>query len=198
MLCKRVAQNHGMKIGYARCSTDEQNLDAQLDALKAAGCEKIFIDEGVSGTVADRDGLSQALAAVMGPGAVLVVWKLDRLGRSLAFLIDLIDQIGRQGAGFQSLTEAIDSTTAGGKLIFHVMGALAEFERALIVERTLAGMKAAKGRGKHVGRPRKLTGAQIEHAREMIDGGRFTVAHMANLYGVDQSTLRRALNLQPN
>jgi DNA invertase Pin-like site-specific DNA recombinase len=123
----------------------------------------------------------------------LVVWKLDRLGRSLAHLIYLIDRIGKAGAGFQCLTEAIDTTTAGGKLVFHMMGAIAEFERSLIAERTRAGMKAAKKGGKHVGRPRKLTPAQIEHAREMIESGRLTKAYMADLYGMHPSTLYRAL-----
>ena len=137
-----------MKIGYARVSTDEQNLDLQLDALKEAGCEKIFTDEGKSGITKDREGLSQALLAVAESNNTLVVWKLDRLGRSLGFLCELIDKLKGQGAGFHSLTDGIDTTTTGGKLVFHIMGALAEFERDLIKERTKAGMKAAKKRGK--------------------------------------------------
>lgn len=142
---KRVRQNTGMKIGYARVSTDDQHLDLQRAALKAAGCERVFEDQGLSGVAITRPGLESALAAV-GEGDVLVVWKLDRLGRSLASLIGLIDDLGKQGAGFQSLSEHIDTTTAGGRLIFHVMGALAEFERSLIWERTKAGMQTAKCR----------------------------------------------------
>ena len=120
-----------MKIGYARVSTDEQNLDLQLDALKAAGCEKIFMDQGVSGITKERAGLSEALSSI-GKEDILVVWKLDRLGRSLGFLCELIEQLKEQGAGFHSLTDGIDTTTTGGKLVFHIMGALAEFERDLI------------------------------------------------------------------
>ncbi|MEO4045359.1 recombinase family protein [Hoeflea sp. CAU 1731] len=182
-----------MKIGYARVSTDEQNLDAQIDALNAAGCDRVFVDQGVSGATIERDGLDQALATVMGPGGVLVVWKLDRLGRSLSFLIDLIDQLGRQGAGFQSLSESIDTTTAGGKLIFHVMGALAEFERSLISERTKGGMAAARRRGKSIGRPKALSQAQVDHARERIAAGGETISGMADILAVDRKTLSRAL-----
>lgn len=181
-----------MKIGYARVSTEEQNLALQLDALKAAGCERIFSDEGVSGAVIERDGLSQALLGVR-EGDVLVVWKLDRLGRSLGFLIDLMEKLGKDGAGFQSLSDGIDTTTAGGKLVFHIMGALAEFERSLIGERTRAGMAAAKRRGKHVGRPWALKHEQIIHARKMIESRQETVSGMASVLGVDRKTLRRAL-----
>ncbi len=120
-----------MKIGYARVSTDEQNLDVQIDALNAAGCEKIFTDNGISGITKEREGLSEALSALEEGGNTLVVWKLDRLGRSLGFLCELIEKLKGQGAGFQSLTDGIDTTTTGGKLVFHIMGALAEFERDL-------------------------------------------------------------------
>ncbi len=181
-----------MKIGYARVSTDEQNLDLQRAALEAAGCEKVFEDWGVSGADFARPGLAAALAA-LGPGDVLAVWKLDRLGRSLGQLITMIDRLGKSGAGFQSLSEAIDTTTAGGRLVFHVMGALAEFERSLIGERTKAGMHAAKRRGKAVGRPRKLTAHQLDHARGLLTAGKETRAGVAELFGVDVATLRRAL-----
>ncbi|HEV7344988.1 MAG TPA: recombinase family protein [Devosia sp.] len=181
-----------MKIGYARISTEEQSLDLQRDALTRAGCEVLFEDEGISGTTARRPGLDEALAHI-GPGDVLVVWKLDRLGRSLPHLIELVRQLGERGAGFASLSESIDTTTAGGKLVFHIMGALAEFEHSLIRERVTAGIAAAKKRGKHVGRPRKLTPEQIEHAREAIEGGMQTSAGMAALLGVDHSTLWRAM-----
>ncbi len=183
-----------MKIGYARVSTDDQNLDLQRDALTAAGCKTIYEDQGISGASFTRDGLTEALNAV-GEGNILVVWKLDRLGRSLGDLIHIMDNLGKAGAGFVSLSEAIDTTTAGGKLLFHMMGALGEFERSLIAERTKAGMAAAKKQGLNVGRPRKLTEAQIQHAREMLDNGQLTVAYMANLYGVNKSTLWRALKV---
>ena len=126
------------KIGYARVSTNEQNLDMQLDALRAAGCDQIFQDEGISGAKIERDGLTQAFGALR-ESDILILWKLDRLGRSLGFLCDRIERFGNNGIGFQSLTDGIDTTTSGGKLVFHIMGALAEFERSLIGERTKAG-----------------------------------------------------------
>jgi DNA invertase Pin-like site-specific DNA recombinase len=130
----------------------------------------------------------------LGDGDVLVVWKLDRLGRSLPHLIEVIASIGRRGAGFRSLSESIDTTTASGKLLFHVMGALAEFERALISERTIAGMAAAKQRGIHVGRPRKLERQQVELARKIVGKGKETIAGMAEHYGVSSRTLGRELH----
>lgn len=181
-----------MKIGYARVSTDEQNLSLQCQALEAAGCERIFEDKGVSGGATKRPGLSAALAA-LAPGDVLTVWRLDRLGRSLPHLIELLDGVGKVGAEFHSLSESIDTKTAGGRLVFHMMGSLAEFERALIGERTKAGMKAAKRRGLHVGRPRKLTEHQLTHARSLIENGQETRKGAAALLGVDESTLRSAL-----
>lgn len=138
-------------------------------------------------------GLSQAIAAVE-RGDVLVVWKLDRLGRSLSFLIELIEKMKNDGAGFESVSDGIDTTTAGGKLVFHIMGALAEFERSLISERSKAGMQAARRRGKHIGRPHKLNREQISHAAQMIREGRETVAAMAGLLNVDRTTLYRALS----
>ncbi len=180
---------HGMKIGYARVSTDGQNLDLQLDTLKAAGCEVIYQDAGVSGATIERDGLSQALS-VFGEGDSLVVWKLDRLGRSLGFLCELVEYLGKQGAGFQSLTDGIDTTTSSGKLVFHIMGALAEFECDLIRERTKAGMKAAKKRGKHVGRPRSLTAQQVNYARELLDAGK-SRREIAELFSVSDNTVGR-------
>ena len=181
-----------MKIGYARVSTDEQSLELQMDALHGAGCEKVFTDHGISGAAIERDGLSQALSAV-GPGDVFVVWKLDRLGRSLSFLIDMIDHFGRQDIGFESLSDGINTTTAGGKLVFHIMGALAEFERSLISERTKAGMAARKRRGKHIGRPPALSAEQIEHARAAISNDTETLSGMASILNVDRSTLHRHL-----
>jgi DNA invertase Pin-like site-specific DNA recombinase len=181
-----------MIYGYARVSTDEQNLNLQLDALEHAGCEKIFKDGGVSGTATTRPGLDDALSHLQ-EGDVLTVWKLDRLGRSLPHLITVIEALQAKGAGFKSLSESIDTTTAGGKLIFHIFGALAEFERSLIAERTRVGLQAAKKRGKKLGRPMRLTREQIKHAEKMINSGQQTASGMAELYGVDRTTLYRAM-----
>ena len=143
-----------MQIGYARVSTDEQTLNLQLDALKAAGCERVFTDR-VSGAKAERPGLQQALDQLRA-GDTLVVWRLDRLGRSLRHLIETVTNLEQRGVGFKSLTEAIDTTSSGGKLVFHIFGALAEFERDLIRERTQAGLSAARARGRVGGRPKAL------------------------------------------
>jgi DNA invertase Pin-like site-specific DNA recombinase len=140
-------------IGYARVSTDEQDAALQLDALINAGCGAVFQDKA-SGASACRPALDDALKHLK-PGDTLVAWRLDRLGRSLQHLIAIVTTLEERRVGFRSLTEAIDTNTAGGRLLFHVMGALAEFERSLIAERTRAGMAAAKARGRHVGRPRK-------------------------------------------
>jgi len=147
------------KVGYARVSTEEQKVDLQLNALKQAGCEQIFMDEGVSGAKADRAGLKKALVSLQ-PGDTLVVWRLDRLGRSLINLVSLMSELGNRGIEFYSLMENIDTSSAGGRLVFHLMAALAEFERSLISERTKAGMEAAKLKGIHVGRPRRIKPAQ--------------------------------------
>src|ERR671937_1108019 len=143
-----------MLVGYARVSTNEQTLDLQKDALEKVGCKKIFTDTA-SGAKAERKGLEEALEYVR-EGDTLVVWRLDRLGRSLKHLIETISQLDTRRIGFKSLTENIDTTTSGGKLIFHVFGALAEFERDLIRERTQAGLLAARARGQHGGRPKVL------------------------------------------
>lgn len=184
-----------MNIGYARVSTEEQNLDLQRQALEAAGCEKIFEDHGVSGAATERPGLAAALAA-SGNGDMLVVWKLDRLGRSLPHLIDVITGLRDAGIGFRSLQEQIDTTSAGGRFYLHILAALAEFERELIAERTKAGMASARRRGIHIGRPRKLTTQQIAHARELIASGEETQAGAAALFGVNLATLRRALRVE--
>lgn len=181
-----------MKIGYARVSSGEQNLDLQRDALTAASCSIIYEDEGVSGVARRRPGLDQALA-VMKQGDTLVTWRLDRLGRSLPHLIELVAALQDRGCGFVSLNEAIDTGSAGGKLVFHIMGALAEFERALIVERTRAGMASARSRGRHLGRPRVLSSTQLRKAEEEIAADRETTASMAALLGVSRSTLWRSL-----
>lgn len=179
-----------MKLGYARVSTDEQNLDLQLRALEQAGVDRIFTDK-TSGSALRRPGLDAALAQ-LGAGDTLVIWRLDRLGRSLGHLIALVREIGERGAGFQSLNESIDTTSATGRLVFHLFGALAEFERGLIVERTRAGMAAARARGKHVGRRRSLTPAQLGHARTLLAAGDSAASVAASL-NVGRSTLYRAL-----
>ncbi|KUY85262.1 DNA resolvase [Burkholderia cepacia] len=155
-----------MKIGYARVSTEEQCLDLQLAALKAAGCDPIHADHGVSGSRFDRAGLREALQAAQ-PGDALVVWRLDRLGRSLSHLVEVVSDLGKQGIEFVSLTECIDTRSSTGMLMFHMIAALAEFERSLISERTRAGMAAARARGAKIGRPRKIStepqDTSIEH-----------------------------------
>ena len=156
-------------IGYARVSTVEQDTALQKDALRKAGCEKIFEDT-ISGAKADRPGLAAALAYLR-DGDVLVVWRLDRLGRSLPHLIETIGALDARGIGFLSLTESIDTTTSGGRLIFHVFGALGQFERDLIRERTKAGLTAAAARGRKGGRKPVVTADKLQRAREHIANG---------------------------
>jgi len=186
-----------MKIGYARVSTEDQNLDLQRQALEAAGCERIYEDRGVSGAAINRPALKRALKTAR-PRDVLVVWKLDRLGRDLRHLVNLAHELTAKGIGFKVLEgqgAEIDTTTANGRLIFGIFAALAEFERELISERTKAGMAAAKRNGKHVGRPRKLTEAQAALALTLIESGEETRASAAARLGVDVATLRRALRM---
>lgn len=179
-----------MKIGYARVSKDDQSLDLQIDALEQEGCNIIFKDEGYSGALSFRPGLEETLRK-LSEGDILVVWRLDRLGRSLEQLIDVINSLGNRGVSFKSLNESIDTTNAGGELVFHIMGALAQFERRLLSERTKAGLEAAKKRGKKLGRPFILNEQQINHAREMTSSGKVTVSEMAGILGVHRSTLHR-------
>ncbi len=154
-----------MLIGYARVSTTEQTLNLQLDSLKQAGCTRIFEDH-ISGTNAKRPGLHDAISHLR-VGDTLVVWRLDRLGRSLRHLIDTITALEAQGIGFKSLQENIDTTTSGGKLIFHIFGSLAEFERDLARERTQSGLEAARSRGRVGGRPKALSKSKAEMARRL-------------------------------
>ena len=179
-----------MNVGYARVSTEEQNLDLQRRSLRAGGCECVFEDCGVSGAARSRPQLDKTLASLK-RGDILVVWKLDRLGRSLSHLIEVVQTLGERGVGFLSMSEAIDTTTAGGRLVFHMMGALAEFERSLIAERTRAGMAAAKARGDAVGRPRKLTRNQLEHAQHLIEAEGVSVTSVARALHVSRATLYR-------
>ncbi len=178
-----------MNVGYARVSTGDQNLDLQRDALIAAGCEenRIFTDK-LSGSKDDRPGLAQALEYVRG-GDTLVVWRLDRLGRSLSHLIQTTTALEQRGVGFKSLQEGIDTTTSGGKLVFHIFGALAEFERSLIRERTNAGLKAARARGRNGGRPKKLDARKLAVAESLLKDPKLTVAEVAEQVGVARSTL---------
>ncbi len=163
-----------MLIGYARVSTHDQTLHLQRDALQKAGCKKIFTDQ-ISGTKTERKGLSEALSHLRA-GDTLVVWRLDRLGRSLRHLIDTITELHDRGVGFKSLQENIDTTTSGGKLVFHIFGALAEFEREIIRERTQAGLASARSRGRIGGRPKTLTPRKVQILRNMAADKSLTVA----------------------
>lgn len=181
-----------MMIGYARVSTEDQNMDLQIQALKRLGCDKVFTDHGISGSCTSRPGLDQAMTRLK-PGDKLVVWRLDRLGRSLTHLVRLLELLGRREVLFESLTEHIDTSSSGGRLVFHMMAALAEFERALISERTRAGMAAARSNGKHLGRPPLLSPEQAEQARQLLDSGKRSVRELAFELGVHPRTLTRVL-----
>jgi DNA invertase Pin-like site-specific DNA recombinase len=174
-----------MKVGYARVSMDDQNLDLQHDALKEAGCDKVFEDV-MSGAKADRPGLERALEQ-MRAGDVLIVWKLDRLGRSLKHLIEVVNDLDARGVGFISLTQQLDTTTPSGRLIFHIFGAMAQFEREVIRERTFAGLKAAKARGRVGGRRRVLSNAQIRQMQHMYHQQRMDREEIMEALGLDIS-----------
>ncbi len=176
-----------MKIGYARISTNEQNFSLQMDALEKADCGKIFHDQ-ISGAKTQRPGLDEALAYLR-EGDVLVVWRLDRLGRSLKHLIELVNVLEERGIGFQSLQESIDTTTSGGRLIFHIFGALAEFERNLIQERTHAGLSAARARGRTGGRPKSLDVKKTALLYRLYDEKKNSIQEICDLVGVSKSTL---------
>jgi DNA invertase Pin-like site-specific DNA recombinase len=180
-----------MKYGYARVSTDDQNPALQLAALKKAGCREVFKDEGISGATTKRPALARCLKTLQA-GDTLIVWKLDRLGRSLRDLIAMLDALRDRGVRFQSLTEAIDTETPTGRAMWQMIGVLAELERSLIAERTRAGVKAAQARGVKFGRKRKLTPQQVSHARKLIEGGE-AVPHVAKLFSVDRATMYREL-----
>jgi len=178
-----------MFVGYARVSTSDQTLDLQHDALTKAGCTKIFTDIA-SDAQAERKGLTDAISYVRA-GDILVVWKLDRLGRSLKDLISRITELNDRKIGFKSLTENIDTTTSGGKLIFHIFGALAEFERDIIKERTNAGLEAARARGKRGGRPKALSPEKIKLARRLYADTSTSVAEICKMLGISRHTLQR-------
>lgn len=180
-----------MLIGYVRVSTSDQNLDLQLDALKQVGCDKIYKDIA-SGVKTDRIGLSEVLKYIRN-GDTLVVWRLDRLGRSLRHLIDTINQINDQGSYFRSLQENIDTSTSGGKLIFHIFGALAEFERDIIRDRTKAGLEAARKRGKYGGRPKIMDKNKIALAKSLFKDKSNSIASICEVLEVSKTTLYRCL-----
>lgn len=181
-----------MKIGYARVSTDEQTLALQLDALQADGCDIIHEDQGYSGTATKRPGLTAALAALK-PGDVLTVWRVDRLGRSTAGLVLLLDDLHARNVEFRSIMDGMDTTTATGRAFYGIMSVLAQLERDLISERTKAGMKAAKRRGKVAGRPGALTPEKRDMATRLLAEGKGKGV-VARMIGVAPATLRRAMN----
>jgi DNA invertase Pin-like site-specific DNA recombinase len=180
-----------MLIGYARVSTADQTLDLQKDALEKAGCSRIFTDTA-SGAKAERVGLEEALSHLR-EGDTLIVWRLDRLGRSLKHLIETITKLNNRQIGFKSITEAIDTTTSGGKLVFHIFGALAEFERDIIRERTQAGLSAARARGRKGGRPKALTPKKAQMARALYNDKTNSIDDICRTLNISRATLYRYL-----
>ena len=181
----------GHFLGYARVSTTDQDAALQIDALTGAGCFRIFTDKA-SGSLESRPELDKLLDQIR-PGDTLVVWRLDRLGRSLRNLIDQFTALHERGIGFKSLQETIDTTSSGGRLVFHVFGALAEFERDLIRERTNAGLAAARARGRNGGRPALLTKDKLTTAKRLYEQQEMTVAKIGEVLGVSRSTVYRSL-----
>ncbi|MGB3767581.1 MAG: recombinase family protein [Phormidesmis sp.] len=196
-----------MKIGYARVSTTDQNLDLQTDALKEAGCKKIFSDtpkewpchRGVSGAKTERPGLDKALDQIR-KGDILVIWKLDRLGRSLSHLLSIIEDLKQKGVDFASVQDGFDTSTASGKMVFSVIGAMAEYERNLIRERTVAGLAAARARGRMGGRPKQLDEGQVKVATALAEAGKLTIKEICEQVGCSRSTYYRqvAPRLKPS
>jgi DNA invertase Pin-like site-specific DNA recombinase len=180
-----------MIVGYARVSTQDQSLELQLDALRVAGCEQIF-SEKITGKSRERPELTTCLK-MLRKEDVLVVWKLDRLARSLKDLVELINELESRQIGFRSVTEAIDTTTAGGRLVFHIFGALAEFEHNLIRERTIAGLAAARARGRKGGRKPSMSSADTRKAAAMLKDDKITKKEVAEHFGVSRLTLNKSL-----
>lgn len=180
-----------MIIGYARVSTQDQHPELQLDALNEAGCDQVF-QEKMSGTLRDRPELSLCLRTLR-KGDVLVVWRMDRLARSLKDLVEIIEDLQQRGIGFKSLTESIDTTSASGRLIFHIFGALSEFEHSLIVERTKAGLAAARARGRKGGRKPSMSASDIKKAAAMLSDPKTTKAEVAEHFKVSRTTLNASL-----
>lgn len=187
----KITKGYFMKIGYARVSTAEQNNDLQIDALQKEGCDRIF-EEKASGAQRDRPELKSALEYARA-GDTIVVWKLDRLARSLKQLIETVEGLEKRGIGFKSITESIDTSTSGGKLIFHIFASLAEFERNIIRERTSAGLESAKVRGRTGGRPSKLSLEDIEVAKTLLKNPEITAKEVAKRMGVSFATLYRLI-----
>jgi DNA invertase Pin-like site-specific DNA recombinase len=185
---EKAARRRHMRIGYARVSTDEQSLDLQFDALKKVGCKRIFTDRA-SAARGDRPGLADAVSHLHS-GDVLVVWKLDRLGRTVKGLVEFVAELQDRGVQFRSLTDGIDTTTPAGRFSFHVMASLAQMERELMAERTRAGLDAARRRGRVGGRKRRMTPGKVESARELLKGGMAPRVVAENL-GVSVPTLYR-------
>jgi len=188
----RYVAGMGSLIGYARVSTAEQSVYLQTDELRAAGCVKVFTEQ-VCGGVDRRPQLDRALEQLRA-GDTLVVWRLDRLGRSLRHLIDTVTGLDAQQVGFRSLRESIDTTTSGGRLVFHLFGALAQFEREVIRDRTVAGLASARARGRVGGRPPKLTADQVRTARRLYEERELTVAEIGRVLGVSRTSIYRALH----
>ena len=182
----------GMQVGYARISTGDQSLDLQKDELGHSGCEKLFEDV-ISGSKADRPGLAEALKFLR-EGDTLVVWKLDRLGRSLPHLLEVVAELEKRGIGFKSLREAIDTTTSGGRLVFHLFAALAEFERDIIRERTTAGLRAARARGRMGGRPKKMDESKVRQAQVLRDNLQLSVEEICGMLKISETTFYRYTN----
>ncbi len=193
-----MMENSGRIIGYARVSTEDQHLDLQLNALKLAGCSAVFEDHGVSATAKLRPGFEQALSSLQA-GDVFVVWKMDRAFRSLKNALDILEVFENRGVAFRCLTENIDTSTPMGKCMYQIRHAFSELERNLIRERTKAGMEAARQRGVHIGRPRKLSHVQIVHAQDLLQGHpKITLKEIAGKFDVSPRTIYRALSYYAN
>ncbi len=182
------------KIGYARVSTHDQSLDLQVDALEKAGCTIIYKETASGKAAGTRPELQQALKALR-VGDTLTVWRLDRLGRSLSDLIGIVTALEKRGIAFSSLTEAIDTGTPAGKLVFHIFGALSEFERQIIKERTIAGLAAARARGRTGGRPSKLTEKDKREIRILLKDPQTVIADVAKRYGVSRATIYKQIGV---
>jgi len=180
----------GKRVGYARVSRPDQRLDMQLDALEQMNCDMVFTDQGVSGTKPSRPGLDKALAA-LAPGDVMLVFKLDRLGRSVMHLSDLLTRFQKEGIHFYSMAEGVNTTTSGGRMVFHLFSTIAEFERDLIQERTICGLEAARARGKRLGRPHALSEGMILNAHRSIKQDGVSITEAARRCKVAHVTLTR-------
>ncbi len=186
----------GRRVGYARVSTSDQKLEMQLDLLRQAGCAPVFQDHGISGAKGSRPGLD-AMLRTISSGDTLIVYRLDRLGRSVLHLADLLVRFERQGVHFVSLTEGIDTTTPGGRMVFHIFSAVAEFQRGIIVENTLAGLQAARRKGRRLGRRPKLSARDVADAVRQIASGSRTPQDIAARHHIHPRTLKRAIGKAP-